>query len=148
MIPHIARALIVCSAVSLISCSTPKLQQSDAATKDLEGSAWQLVQFKGADDTKVSPDEKSKYTIAFVSGSEVAVRFDCNRGRGTWKSVEPALIEFGPLAMTRAMCANPSLHDRLLEQWSYIRSYMMKDGHLYLSLMADGGIFEFEPTKL
>jgi para-nitrobenzyl esterase len=28
---------------------------------------------------------------------------------------------------------------------SFIRSYTVKDGHLYLSLMADGGIYEFEP---
>jgi len=48
--------------------------------------------------------------------------------------------------MTRAMCANPSLHDRLVKQWPYIRSYLMKDDHLYLSLMADGGVYEFEPS--
>jgi hypothetical protein len=31
--------------------------------------------------------------------------------------------------------------------WPYIRSYVMKDGHLFLSLMADGGIYEFEPAE-
>jgi hypothetical protein len=30
-------------------------------------------------------------------------------------------------------------------QWGNIRSYVVKDGHLFLSLMADGGIYEFEP---
>jgi hypothetical protein len=28
---------------------------------------------------------------------------------------------------------------------NYLRSYVMKDGHLFLALMADGGIYEFEP---
>ena len=28
-----------------------------------------------------------------------------------------------------------------------MRSYVTKDGHLFLSLMADGGIYEFEPTS-
>jgi hypothetical protein len=38
------------------------------------------------------------------------------------------------------------LHDQIARQWSNIRSYMMKDGHLFLSLMADGGIYEFGPV--
>jgi len=28
-----------------------------------------------------------------------------------------------------------------------VRSYMIKDGHLFLSLMADGGTYEFEPIR-
>ena len=39
-----------------------------------------------------------------------------------------------------------SLHDQIVKQWGYIRSYVIKDGHLFLSLMADGGIYEFEPV--
>jgi para-nitrobenzyl esterase len=34
-----------------------------------------------------------------------------------------------------------------VKQWGYIRSYVVKDGRLFLSLMADGGIYEFEPVK-
>lgn len=36
---------------------------------------------------------------------------------------------------------------RMAPQWEYVRSYIIKDGRLYLSLMADGGIFEFERSK-
>jgi len=32
----------------------------------------------------------------------------------------------------------------LQRDWSAVRSYVIKDGHLFLSLMADGGIYEFE----
>ena len=39
-----------------------------------------------------------------------------------------------------------SLHDQIVKQWGHIRSYVLKDGHLYLSLTADGGIYEFEPV--
>jgi para-nitrobenzyl esterase len=31
-----------------------------------------------------------------------------------------------------------------VKQWDFIRSYVMRDGRLFLSLMADGGIYEFE----
>ncbi len=44
------------------------------------------------------------------------------------------------------MCPPGSLHDQIVKQWGNIRSYVMKDGHLFLSLMADGGIYEFEPA--
>jgi len=61
------------------------------------------------------------------------------------KSPGPHQLQFGPLALTRAQCPPGSLHDRIVKQRGYIRSYVMKDGHLFLSLMADGGIYEFEP---
>jgi len=28
----------------------------------------------------------------------------CNRGRATWKSAGPNELQFGPFALTRAMC--------------------------------------------
>jgi para-nitrobenzyl esterase len=77
----------------------------------------------------------------------VSARVDCNRGVGTWKSSGANQLEFGPLALTRAMCPPGSLHDRIAKHWLSVRSYIIKDGHLFLSLMADGGIYEFEPTS-
>ena len=49
------------------------------------------------------------------------------------------------MALTRAMCPPGSLHDQIVKQWPNLRSYVMRHGHLFLSLMADGGIYEFEP---
>ena len=60
-------------------------------------------------------------------------------------SMSAGEIALGPLALTRAMCPPGSLHDLLVKQWPFVRSYVLRDGHLYLSLMADGGIFEHEP---
>jgi para-nitrobenzyl esterase len=59
----------------------------------------------------------------------------------------PESTSFGSLALTRATCPVGSLHDQIVKQWTYIRSYVTKDGHLFLSLMADGGIYEFEPLR-
>jgi hypothetical protein len=33
-----------------------------------------------------------------------------------------------------------------VKQWAHIRSYVIRDEHLFLALMADGGIYEFEPV--
>ena len=43
------------------------------------------------------------------------------------------------------MCPPGSLHDRIVKDWELVRSYIIKNGNLFLSLMADGGIYEFEP---
>jgi para-nitrobenzyl esterase len=54
-------------------------------------------------------------------------------------------LELGPVALTRAACPPSLLHDHIVKQLSFVRSYVIKDGRLYLSMMADGGIYEFEP---
>ena len=113
----------------------------------LGGTSWQLVNFRGGDDSILTPDAKTKYTIAFASDGNVSVRFDCNRGRGAWTSPGPKQVQFGPLALTRAMCPPGSLHDRLAKQWPFVRSYFIEGGHLFLSLTADGGTYEWEPPR-
>jgi para-nitrobenzyl esterase len=122
--------------------------QSSASSPSsgLAGTSWQLVKFEGGDDTILTPDDRAKYTIEFAAGGQLIVRVDCNRGRGTWKSAGPSQIEFGPLALTRAQCPPGSLHDQIVRQWVNIRSYVMRDGHLFLALKLDSGIYEFEPV--
>jgi para-nitrobenzyl esterase len=117
------------------------------APDTLAGTSWQLVKFQGGDGTVRAPDEKSKYTLAFGTDGSFNVRFDCNRGRGGWKSAGKGQLEFGAMALTRAMCPPGSLHDQLVKHWPYVRSYVIRGGHLRLSLMADGGIYEFEPAR-
>jgi para-nitrobenzyl esterase len=113
----------------------------------LAGTSWQLVIFQGSDGTTLTPDDRAKYTIDFEAGNQLIVRIDCNRGRGTWMSRGPGQLQFGPLALTRAQCPPGSLHDQMVRQWGYVRSYVVRDGYLFLALMADGGIYAFEPVS-
>jgi para-nitrobenzyl esterase len=139
------RCLLRATLLLTIACSahTPPPPQDAAAS--LGGTSWQLVRFQGGDDTLLTPDDPAKYTIVFGADGSVSARIDCNRGRGTWNSSGPNQLQFGPLALTRAQCPPGSLHDRIVKDWEYVRSYVMKDKHLFLSLMADGGIYEFAP---
>lgn len=121
--------------------------QASGAAIPLAGTSWRLVKFQGSDEKTLTPDDGAKYTIEFADGGRLNARIDCNRGSGMWKSGGPNQLQFGPLALTRAMCAAPSMHDQIVKQWENIRSYVIKDGHLFLSLMADGGIYEFEAIK-
>jgi heat shock protein HslJ len=117
-----------------------------AAGAPLTGTTWQLVRFQGGDDRILTPSDRSHYTLAFEDGGRVAARVDCNRGRATWKAGASGQVEMGPLLLTRAKCPDGSLHDQIVKQWPAIRSFVLKDGHLFLSLMADGGVYEFEPA--
>jgi para-nitrobenzyl esterase len=115
-------------------------------TAKLEGTSWRLIQISMSDGVTRPAIDRSRYTIGFGASEVLHVRFDCNRGHGTWKSSGTNNLEFGPLSLTRAMCAPGSLHDQLVRQWPHVRSYLLKDGRLFLSLMADGGTIEFEPA--
>jgi heat shock protein HslJ len=135
-------------AVRAVSASTSPNAGSAGASAPggLAGTSWQLVRFEGGDDAVLAPDDRAKYTLDFGADGRLAARIDCNRGRGTWTSKGSSGLELGPLALTRAQCATGSLHDRIVRQWSNITSYVIRDGHLFLALMADGGIYEFEPA--
>lgn len=98
------------------------------------------------------PADPSLYTMRLNSDGSVALRLDCNRATGTWKaepSADPSIgrFGFGPLAATRALCPTPSLNERVTDQAPYVRSYMLRDGRLHLSLMADGGIWVWSPMN-
>src|SRR4029077_1756897 len=125
------------------ACSTRTETSPQDAAAGLGGTSWQLVKFQSSDDKTLTPDDRAKYTIVFGTDGRVSARIDCNRGSGTWKSAGPNQLQFGLMATTWAMCPPGSLYDRIVKDWELVRSYTIKDGHLFLALMADGGIYEF-----
>jgi heat shock protein HslJ len=133
--------------VVLLACGWSAQAQapSSEAVADLSGPTWQLMRFQGSDDKTVSPDDKAKYTISFSSDGQASLRLDCNRGHGMWKSTARNKVEFGPIAMTRAMCPPGSLDGQIASQLSNVHSYLLRDGHLFLVLAMDSGVYEFEP---
>lgn len=126
-------------------CDDGAAQMAKGSGVELSGTSWRLVEFRGGDDTVLLSDDKDRYTLAFAGSGRVNVRVDCNRGFATWKSDGPGQIKFGPMGLTRMMCPPAALSDNIVKQWDHVRSYLVKNGHLYLSLMTDGGTYEFEP---
>ena len=137
-------------AVSASCAQPPEFEagqaSSPSAVPALAGTSWQLVKFEGSDGTTLTPDDRTKYTIEFAADGQLNARIDCNRGRSTWSASGASQLQFGPLASTRAQCAPESLYDQIVRQWTHVGSFVIRDRHLYLALMADGGIYEFEPT--
>jgi len=137
---NIIRVLLTLTAIAIASATAVAQNQSGLA-----GTSWKLVKLQGADEVTTVPDDGAKYTITFNSNGRVSARVDCNRGGSTWKSTHPNELQFGSWSMTRAKCPAGSLYDRIVREGAAVRTYDIKNGHLFLSGMAAGGYYELEP---
>lgn len=123
------------------------LKAQRSGTSELSGTSWQLVKLNAPDESTHVPDDKSKYTITFGRNGRVTARVDCNRASSSWKSSRPGELQFGSWSRTSARCGAGSLHDKIVMEGANVRSYVIKDGHLFLSGMAAGGSYELEPIN-
>jgi len=159
--------VILLTAVWLLGCggmkekTAPPTQTTGAAKPAaappasqslLADTEWRLVEIQSMDDATGTkrPDDPSRYTMRLNADGTVNMHLNCNRANGTWRiapSADPTngRFEFGPLATTKALCPPPSLDEEVASQAAYVRGYLLKDGRLYLSLLADGGIYAWEP---
>lgn len=136
--------MLAIAAVTIVLPTISPLARSQNSS-ELAGTSWKLVKLQAGDETTSVPDDGSKYTITFGRNGRVTARVDCNRGGSTWKSNRPNELQFGSWSMTRAKCPPGSLHDRIVREGAAVRSYAIKNGHLFLSGMAAGGYYELEP---
>lgn len=134
-----ATALLILTACASHT-SAPTVQKDPLA-----GTNWQLEKIEYMDDTSLTPVDSRQYTIAFDTSGTVSVQADCNRLHGSYTFLAPSGIEFGALLSTRAACPPGSLYDTMVKDLPFVRSFVIKDGKLYLALMADGGIYQFSP---
>jgi len=123
------------------------------AASPLADTRWRLVEFQSMDDAigTIRPDDSSDYTMQLKADGQAVIKLVCNYAAATWTS-EPSAdgtsgsFELGRLALTLAPCPS-EMGDRIQAQAPYIRTYLLEDGRLYLSLMADGGILVWEPDE-
>ncbi len=158
----VATALAAC--VLIAGCGSmpepPKTPAAGASASTapkgrLSDTAWRLVEIQSMDDAVGTkrPDDRDKYTMHLRGDGTVAMKLDCNRASGNW-TAEPSSdgvsgrFGFGPLAGTRALCPPPSLDERITSQAPNVRGYLLRNGRLHLTLMADGGIFVWEPADI
>jgi uncharacterized protein YecT (DUF1311 family) len=109
------------------------------------GPTWWLVAHRSMDDAIGTRHPAAPYSLRFEPDGTLLLRAHCNRGRGRWLYDEPSGLRLGPLALTRAACAPTGLYDRVVTDLDYVRSFVMKDGGLFLATLADGAILEFRP---
>lgn len=147
--PRMIGAAMAATAVFTVTgCET-----ADAATDPLAGTTWQLLSIESMapdEELSVAIDDPAKYTVAFSDDGRGAFRVDCNRGSGTWQATAAApdsgALSFGPIALSRMHCPQPSQENKVTAALSEVRSYLITDGRLHLSLAVDGGIMHWEPA--
>ncbi len=139
------RSLLSSLATALCWAGVGLVTPARAATDGLSGTLWQLVQFQSSDGRTLTAESGSPFIVEFRADDTVAVQLDCHRGRGTWVSRSTSQLELGPLALTRAACQQTPLRELIARQWTAIRSYALRDMHLFL--VASGGTYEFEPAN-
>jgi heat shock protein HslJ len=144
---NIIRVLLTLAAVAIVSPTTSSelTFAGGQNSSELAGTSWKLLRMQGGDETTIVPGDGSKYTITFGRDGRVTTRVDCNRGSSTWKISGPNQLQFGSWNMTRAKCSPGSLHDRIVREGAAVRTYTIKNGHLFLGGMAAGGSYELEP---
>ncbi len=119
----------------------------------LAGTVWQLHAVQSMDDAQgiMRVADPRRFTIHFESGGRANLTLDCNRGGGRWESTPAGegsgTLRFGPIAATRARCPPPHLDERIARDMAWVRSYRLQDGKLFMSLLADGGIYEWHPHR-
>jgi len=93
-------------------------------------------------------DDPAKYTVTFGDDGRAAFQVDCNRGNGSWTAAAAASdsgsLTFGPIALTRMFCPPPSVDTTVTADLGRVRSYLLSDGKLHLSMEADSGIMHWE----
>ena len=133
--------------------NSPQPTAGAASGSALADTQWRLMEFQSMDDATgiKRPSDPSLYTMRLNRDGTVTMRLNCNRANGKW-SAEPGSdgvsgrFQFGPLAATRALCPPPSMDEQIVSDARHVRGYLLKDARLYLSLMADAGIYAWEPN--
>ena len=128
----------------LAVCAAGALQAQESP---LAETRWQLVSIQSMDDSTATPDDPGQYTLAFNGDQSVSIQSDCNSANGSWSSEGPSQLTFGTLASTMALCPPGSLDEVYRAQFQWVRSYVMRNGHLFLATLADGSIIEFSPLE-
>lgn len=141
-------------ALGLMACtSTAPQPPAKMPFSGLSGTSWQLVEFQSMADVQGTerPSKPSNYTITFGENGNLSARLDCNRATGSWSNnianATGGSLTFGPLAVTRALCPEPTMGERLERHLPYVRSFVVRDGNLHMALMADGGLIVWEPVE-
>ena len=134
-------------AATLSGCGLPVA--GGEAGHAFSGTRWALQAILSMDDSQGTTrvEDPSRFTIEFGRDGQATFRLDCNRGQGSWQAraagADTGSLGFGPIAATRALCPPPRLDERIVRDRGYVRSYLLRDGRLFMSLMADGGIYEW-----
>ena len=141
--------ILIASGIFLIGCAAIPLNTQSEQNYDPQtilGKQWQW-------ESTITPVEQitvgtpKNYTILLKADNKVQVRFDCNRGGGSFE-ISLGKLSFGPIMSTRAACPPGSLDFRFARDLQRVVSFFTRNNNLYLELPYDSGTLKFSPVKI
>jgi heat shock protein HslJ len=93
---------------------------------------------------KITVQYPERYTIRLNEDGKGQIRFDCNRGGGTYE-ISGGRLSFVPMLSTRMACPPDSLDAPFIRDLQRIVSFLVEDGMLYLELQYGSGTEKFRP---
>ena len=111
----------------------------------LSGVVWLFERFQSGNGEETVADDPRRYTLEVLDDGSTRVRADCNRGKGTAK-IDGSAMDL-TVALTRMACPTGSLGTTYAGYLEEAVSWVIRDGHLHLSLPMDVGIASFRPDS-
>jgi heat shock protein HslJ len=120
---------------------------SDGATGggSLTGATWQWQGSQYSNDTSATPEDPSKYTIAFAEDGTYQGMADCN-GIGGEYTLEDSSITISPGPTTLIACPEGSLASEFTRDLEGAAIVFFQEGDLLIDLFADAGTMRFSPA--
>lgn len=115
---------------------------ADAGDATLTVGLWQWQRTQRGSEPAIVPDAPERYTLDFQPGGRVIVRADCNRGSGSYV-LDGTSLNFGPLALTRAMCPPGSLDAEFLRGLAAASTHADNGRELVLTFAGNAGSMRF-----
>jgi heat shock protein HslJ len=109
------------------------------------GKRWLWEATVSAHETIAVPNPEN-YTLELMPSGTAAVRFDCNRGAGSYK-IAAGQLSFGPMMSSRMACPPGSLDSRYARDLRRVIAFFVEDGKLYLEQPPGYGTLRFAPAE-
>ena len=147
--------MVLVAVLAAVSLSGAAGCSSAAAADPLSKTTWRLLKIESMapeESPSTVIDDPSKYTVDFGEDGRAAFQIDCNRGSSSFEAApapgdsDSGSLTFGAIAMTKMACLQPSADAKVAAALGMVRSYLLADGQLHLSLEADSGIMHWEPA--
>ncbi|MGN6032662.1 MAG: META domain-containing protein [Thermomicrobiales bacterium] len=111
--------------------------------QEIVGTTWRWTGFQGGDDATVTPEASEvAVTLTFREDGTAHVASGCASADlpYTLEGASGLAIDADGL---EASCPDGSAAARLMRDLAFMRSYVFREGRLFVSLLADGGIHAF-----
>lgn len=115
-----------------------------SASHPLANTTWDLVNITSMNDEVDTPNPKATFQLTINANGKFTAVAGCKTAMGDWRSPSTSQILFDEINIPESDCPYGLLQDRFLDQFKWVRSYVLKQDRLFLATMADGAIIEFK----